>query len=98
VAWLESEERAGHAVPHVWSFTSDSIAAHAAKRLGAARLTLLKSTLPETMRGGEAALSDAAAADVVDAELPRAAVGLPCVELVNLRVAGTQKCRLREDA
>lgn len=82
--WLAAEEAAGVCVPHCWQFTSDSIAALAACRLGAERLTLLKSTLPA--REGEGiTLEEASRSGVVDEELPRAAAGLACVELVNLR-------------
>ena len=79
VAWLEHERQHGADVPHRWQFTSDSIAAHAAKRLGAPRLVLLKSTLP-------------GAGEVVPAS--EAARGIGCVELVNLRDAALPRCRL----
>ena len=97
VGWLAAAERAGEAVPHKWQFTSDSIAAHAAQRLGAARLTLLKSTLPKQMAGGQATLAQASAEGVVDEQLPRvvAAGRTLDVRLVNLRDTATPRCALR---
>ncbi len=73
LTWLEEEEsRHGESVPHRWTFTSDSIAAHVAAQLGAPHLTLLKST-------GEASdLVDADFADAVSRFRGR-------VTLVNLR-------------
>lgn len=44
--WLEREDAIGVAIPHRWTFTSDSVAAHIATRVGAAKLTMLKSKLP----------------------------------------------------
>lgn len=67
IAWLSRKDD----VPHRWSFTSDSIAAHVAKELGAARLTLLKS----------AAEGD----DLVDADFKVASRGIARVELINFR-------------
>ncbi len=43
---LEREDAIGVRVPHRWTFTSDSVAAHIATRVGAEKLTVLKSTLP----------------------------------------------------
>ena len=79
--WLEVDEGQGHGVPHRWSFTSDSIAAHVALRLESRHLTLLKSTLPDP----DETLADAARRGVVDADFPQAARSIPCVRLVNLR-------------
>jgi aspartokinase-like uncharacterized kinase len=81
LAWLIDEEHAGRGVPHRWQFTSDSIAAYAAKRLSASRLTLLKSTSARA----DCTLQYAAARQIVDAHLPKAAADVPNVELVNLR-------------
>lgn len=49
--WLEREDAIGVAIPHRWTFTSDSVAAHIATRVGAAKLTMLKSTLPQEPPG-----------------------------------------------
>lgn len=91
LAWLEDEHRNGVTLPHRWSFTSDSIAAHIATRLGAQRLTLLKSTLPESPR------DIAAAADrgVIDPDFAQASSGIPQVELINLRTQPATGIRLR---
>lgn len=84
LAWLYREEsREGVKIPHRWSFTSDSIAAHVATRLGAAKLTLLKSTLPAS----PCDLAEAGRLRIVDADFANAAAGVPRVELVNLRSA-----------
>lgn len=84
LAWLSREEsREGVKIPHRWSFTSDSIASHVATRLGAAKLTLLKSTLPPS----PCDLAEAGRLGIVDADFANAAAGLPRVELVNLRSA-----------
>lgn len=95
--WLEAEAQRGVTIPHRWQFTSDSIAAHTAQQLKAARLTLLKSTLP-----GESALTIAEAArlGLVDEELPRTAKGLAHVELINLRASSGEcaRCELRSPA
>jgi aspartokinase-like uncharacterized kinase len=90
LAWLKRDEQDGVAIPHRWSFTSDSIAAHVARRLGASRLTLLKSTLPAQDCG----MDCAAGVGVVDDDFPLVAAGLPHVELVNLRADPVAFCRL----
>ncbi len=82
LAWLEKEEAIGFGVPHRWSFTSDSIAAHIATRIAAARLILLKSTLPPR---GECGPACAAGLGIVDADFPLASKDVPAIELVNLR-------------
>lgn len=79
--WLMEEARRGVNIPHRWSFTSDSIAAHVAVGLGASRLTLLKSALPADACDAQAA----AKLGLVDADFPRVSQGIACVELVNLR-------------
>ncbi len=93
VRWLEADHRDGAPVPHRWQFTSDSIAAHVARRLGARRLVLLKSTLPggdgESLRA-----SEAARLGVVDPCFADAAAGIERVELINLRDANLPRCRL----
>ncbi len=91
LAWLCREAAQGIAIPHRWTFTSDSIAAHVATRLGAGRLTLLKSTLPE----GECGPEGAAEVGIVDDDFPAASRGLPRVELVNLRSEGFERRVLR---
>ena len=80
-AWLEREQQQGITIPHLWQFTSDSVAAHLAKQLQSPRLTLCKSTLPKNDCG----LSCAAELGIVDKQFPNAAAGLPYVELINLR-------------
>ena len=89
--WLEREEAHGQTVPHRWSFTSDSIAAHLARTLGAARLTLLKSDIPDSDCG----TVRAAGLGVVDEDFPEASRGVPRVELLNLRVQPPARCVLR---
>ena len=91
LSWLEDEHRRGIVVPHVWEFTSDSIAAHVATRLGAGRLTLLKSALPK----GECAIADVARRGLVDREFPTAAKGIEHVEIINLRNDPPVRRRLR---
>ena len=81
VAWLQHEETQGITIPHRWSFTSDSIAAHIARQIGASVLTLLKSTLP----AGPVSAQEASRQGVVDEDFPAQCEGLPCVELLNLR-------------
>lgn len=93
--WLEAEERAGITIPHHWQFTSDSIAAHVACRLGAKRLTLLKSTLPER---DSLTVSEAVRLELVDEAFAQAARGIESVELVNLRSASQPRCVLRVPA
>ena len=84
LAWLQKEERDGRGVPHRWSFTSDSIAAHIATRLAAARLILLKSTLPPR---GQCGPDCVAGLGIVDADFPAASKDVPAIELINLRHA-----------
>jgi hypothetical protein len=68
-------------VPHRWTFTSDSIAAHVATRLKACHLTLLKSTLPK----GDCGVACAAGLGIVDEDFEMASRDVPHIELVNLR-------------
>lgn len=84
----------GVTIPHRWSFTSDSIAAHIATRLDAAKLTLLKSTLPAS----PCDLAEAGRLGIVDADFAAAAAGVPRVELVNLRSAEFERRVLQCDA
>jgi aspartokinase-like uncharacterized kinase len=79
--WLLREEAAGIAVPHRWSFTSDSIAAHLATRLKASRLTLLKSTLPR----GDCSAGCLAGLGIVDGDFEEASQAVPIIDVVNLR-------------
>lgn len=81
LAWLEREARLGVHIPHRWSFTSDSVAAHIAARIASSRLVMLKSTLPPFA----ATFLQLAAAGVVDGDFAAVASGLPRVEIVNLR-------------
>ncbi|MCE9591463.1 MAG: hypothetical protein K8S99_13160 [Planctomycetes bacterium] len=91
LAWMEREHTEGVTIPHCWSFTSDSIAAHLAVRLGSERLTLLKSTLPK----GDCGPACAAGLGIVDEEFPAACEGVPSVVLVNLRSSPAGRCILR---
>lgn len=91
LAWLELEHAAGVMIPHRWSFTSDSIAAHVAARLQADRLTLLKSTLPATDCG----VTCAAGLGIVDEDFEAASASIPHIELVNLREPPPRRCVLR---
>lgn len=92
LAWLSREEQErGESVPHRWSFTSDSIAAHVAVVLHAERLTLLKSTLPE----GASTAEEVAAEGVVDCDFPAASAAVPRIDLVNLRAQPPATLRLR---
>jgi 5-(aminomethyl)-3-furanmethanol phosphate kinase len=92
--WLQDEHARGVTIPHRWSFTSDSIAAHVATVLGAERLTLLKSTLPA--EGCD--LRAAAAAGVIDGDFEAASASVPWVELVNLRAEPAARRTLRARA
>ena len=94
LVWLVREVQNGITVPHRWSFTSDSIAAHVATQLGAARLTLLKSTSPEQCND----LQSLAEQGIVDEDFPVAAAKLPLVETVNLRVQPWTRCEWRSPA
>ena len=80
-AWLKREQQQGITIPHLWQFTSDSVAAHLATQLHSPRLTLCKSTLPKN----DCDPSCAAGLGIVDEQFPHAAAGLPCVELINFR-------------
>lgn len=91
VAWLRRREAQGVTIPHQWTFTSDSIAAHVATQLGAARLTLLKSSLP----AGACSVAAAAASGLVDAHFERASASLAHIDVVNLRWPDMPCCTLR---
>jgi len=90
-AWLEREHAQGLTVPHRWSFTSDSIAAHVATQLQAQLLTLLKSTLPD----GQCDVSEAARLGLVDEDFAETSASVPAIELVNLRNQTADGCVLR---
>lgn len=92
LAWLENEHRSGVTIPHRWSFTSDSIAAHIATRLGARRLALLKSTLPDD----PCDVTTAVRLGMTDGDFEAASATIPHVELVNLRALPPAKCVLRQ--
>ncbi len=92
LAWLEEEHRHGVTIPHRWTFTSDSIAAHVATRLGATHLTLLKSALPANTKYDD----DNAAAGLVDSDFENASAGIGYVELVNLRTQPVERCVIRQ--
>jgi len=91
--WLENEHRRGVAIPHRWSFTSDSIGAHVATRLGASCLTLLKSSLGTDCRS----VSDATRRGLVDEDFQAASATIGRVELVNLRAVPLSCCVLKRD-
>jgi aspartokinase-like uncharacterized kinase len=81
ILWLKREESQGIHIPHVWQYTSDSVAAHLATQLCASRLTLCKSTLPQQ----ECGRSCAAGLGIVDDYFPAVAADIEYVELINLR-------------
>lgn len=81
ITWLDRLAQQESTIPARWSFTSDSIAAHIAVHLQAARLILLKSTLPPT----PCDVAEAARRGLVDADFPWVSASLPGIELVNLR-------------
>lgn len=80
--WLEEDEARMHdRLPHTWDVTSDTIAAHVARRLGAGELVLLKST----ELAGARSYDEAARAGLVDAHFPVVARHLERVVYLNLR-------------
>ncbi len=81
-------------VPHRWTFTSDSIAAHIALRLRAMKLTLLKSTLPK----GDCGVACAAGLGMVDEDFEAASRDVPHIDLVNLRAQPATSRTLKDDA
>lgn len=91
LAWLEDEHRNGVTIPHRWSFTSDSIAAHIATRLGAQRLTLLKSTVPD----GHSDVAAMVIQNMIDSDFEAASATIPHIELVNAQAEPMAKCVLR---
>ena len=89
--WLQTEEDQGIHIPHRWSFTSDSIAAHIATQIGASKLSLLKSAHPsETCDLGRVA-----AMGFVDGDFEAMSRSLDHVELIDLRTAPPYRCVLR---
>lgn len=82
--WLRQEASHGITIPHRWTFTSDSIAAHIAVQLQASSLTLLKSTL---LREATATnlVQQAASEGIVDADFEVASQPLTQIEMINLR-------------
>jgi len=85
LTWLENEQAQGVTIAHRWTFTSDSISAHIAVRIGADTLTLLKSALPD----------DANGASVVDEDFQSASANLAAIELINLRTDPPQYMTFR---
>lgn len=87
IAHLEGAEQVGPGVPHRWSYTSDSIAAHVAISFQAVRLTLLKSTLPDgpDQLDGTINTKDVAEAGLVDGCFSDASRDVPSMDIVNLR-------------
>ena len=82
--WLKRGQSQSITIPHRWTFTSDSIAAHIAVQLHASKLTLLKSTL---LRETTAAnlVQQASSEGIVDADFEEASQPLTQIEMVNLR-------------
>ncbi len=102
LAWLEDEARRGIVIPHRWSFTSDSIAAHMAVQLRAAWLTLLKSTSADdrgdvAVAGGDP-VGGAAESGIVDADFPATATSIPAIDIINLRHASLALGRVDDEA
>jgi aspartokinase-like uncharacterized kinase len=85
MAWVDH-------VPHRWTFTSDSIAAHVATRLQATKLTLLKSTLPK----GDCGIACATGLGMVDEDFDAASRDVAYIELVNLRARPPASCILKD--
>ena len=83
---VQEDRESSDPLPHTWATTTDSIAARAAVRLGAAELILLKSCpLPPAVRTWD----EAAALGLVDPEFPRAAEKIPQVRFVHLEKSDT---------
>ena len=82
--WLMREASQGVVIPHRWTFTSDSIAAHVAVQLRADKLTLLKSTLLRDTSAVDL-VHQAASESVVDADFEMASQTLKQIEVINLR-------------
>lgn len=81
IAWLDADAARGVTIPPRWTFTSDSIAAHIAGQVGARRLTLLKSTLPEKVCD----VGEAVRAGLVDEEFECAATNVSAIDVIDLR-------------
>lgn len=82
--WLLREQSQGVTIPHRWTFTSDSIAAHIAVQLQARSLTLLKSTLLREATAPNL-VQLAACEGIVDADFEVASQPLTQIEMINLR-------------
>jgi hypothetical protein len=94
--WLGNEELRDKtlAIPHRWSFTSDSIAAHIAThwpkgKQDRVQLTLLKSTLPSKIEphvdANESPIARAVRLEVVDPDFKETSATLAHVQLIDLR-------------
>jgi aspartokinase-like uncharacterized kinase len=81
-AFIEAEERRapGEPLPHLWTATSDSVAAWIAGALGAGELVLAKSAPPPP-----GSLTDLARLGYLDEHFPRIARGIPRISAVDLR-------------
>ena len=79
--WLERDET-GDPLPHGWDTTSDSIAVHFARRLGAPAAVLLKSAAAPAPLGG---LPAAVSAGLIDPVVPSQCMGLHALGLCNLK-------------
>jgi aspartokinase-like uncharacterized kinase len=80
-AFLCAEGERETNLPHTWDATSDSIAAYVARRVGARRLVLLKSTDDPTHGNWV----EAARLGIIDSCFARAAGSDLAVDVVNLR-------------
>lgn len=89
--WLEEEHRQGRPIPCRWTFTSDSIAAHLARRMDADRLILLKSAdWPQHF-----SIASAAGAGWVDEDFVQASDGLAHLDWINLRAWPMKRWAIR---
>ena len=86
---LEIEQSGAAPLPASWDATSDTIAARIAAHLGARALVLMKSACATECT----TLADAALRGIVDPMLPRSALSIPQVEIINLR-ADPPVCRV----
>ena len=91
IRWLENEQAAGITIPHRWTFTSDSIAAHLAAQIGSKKLSLLKSDGPR----GNCDVVWASQHGLVDRDFVTAAAPVSAIDLVNLRKRPPQRYVLR---
>lgn len=94
LVWLRRESSAGIDIPHRWSFTSDSISAHVASQVGAARLVLLKSSIAEGAVADRVSVESCETQGLVDGEFAEASRDLDDVMLIDLRSQPAGTCRI----